>query len=401
MMSIEEPGVLSRPAAVPCWSTGHPLWQLGFRPFYLLAAVFAALAVPLWVARYLGSMHAWPQVGLGWHMHEMVFGFALAVVAGFLLTAVRAWTGLWTARGGQLMALAALWLAGRAALLLMPGPLAALLDWCFLPLLAGSLWRVLWRAGNTRNLFLIVLLALLALANGVFHLASLGWLNLAPSVPVQGAIVLVVMIASLIGARVIPMFTKNGAPGSTPVAQPRRAFAAMALMAAAGLAWVCAAPASLVAPLALGAALLSLLNLLAWQPESTVRLPLLWVLHLSYAWIPLGFALLALASFGWVTASAAFHALAVGAVAGLILGMMTRTTLGHTGRPLLAGNSEVAMYGLIQLAAMLRLLAATGPQPLRTAALVLAGLCWTLAFALFALVYAPYLWRARGDGKPG
>ncbi|MCC7642622.1 MULTISPECIES: NnrS family protein [unclassified Janthinobacterium] len=398
---ISEPSSPPAAASAAPWHAGHAVWQLGFRPFYLLAAVFAALGIPLWLASYAGWLTGGLQVGLGWHMHEMVFGFALAVVVGFLYTAGRNWTGLPTPHGAQLMALAGLWLAGRVAMLCGPGFLAALVDWLFLPLAAWPLYLVLRRSGNTRNLFLVGLLALLALANGLFHAAVLGWLPLSLFVPVQAAIFIIVLIESVIGARVIPMFTRNGAPGSTPVASPKRALAAVACMAAAAIAWLAGAPAWLTAPLAFCAAGVSLANLLAWQPQRTVRVPLLWILHLSYAWIGIGFALLAAASLGLLPASAALHALTVGSMAGLIIGMMTRTTLGHTGRPLKGGKAEAAMYWLIQLGALARLLAAVGPAALSMPLLLAAGACWSLAFGLYVCVYAPYLWRARVDGREG
>ncbi|APA68653.1 NnrS family protein [Janthinobacterium sp. 1_2014MBL_MicDiv] len=401
---ISEP---SSPAAAPGaapWHARHAVWQLGFRPFYLLAALFAAVSIPLWLASYAGLLQGGLHVGLGWHMHEMVFGFALAVIVGFLYTAGRNWTGLPTPHGAPLMALAGLWLAGRMAMLCLTGPLApmaALVDWLFLPLATYPLYRVLRRSGNTRNLFLVGLLALLALANGLYHAAALGWLSLSLFLPVQAAILIIVLIESVIGARVIPMFTRNGAPGSTPVASPKRALMAAACMALASIAWLAGAPAWATAPLALAAGAMSLANLLAWQPRRTLRVPLLWILHLSYAWIGIGFALLALASWQLLPASAAFHALTVGSMAGLIIGMMTRTTLGHTGRPLKAGRAEAGMYWLVQLGALARLLAAVGPTPSVLPSLWAAGLCWSLAFALYVLVYAPYLWRARVDGREG
>lgn len=398
---ISEPSSSPAASGAAPWQAGHAVWQLGFRPFYLLAAVFAAISVPLWLASFAGGPTGGLQVGLGWHMHEMVFGFALAVVVGFLYTAGRNWTGLPTPHGAPLMALVALWLAGRVAMLCFPGVAAALIDWAFLPLAAWPLYQVLRRSGNTRNLFLVGLLALLALANGLFHAAVLGWLALSLFVPVQAAIFIIVLIESVIGARVIPMFTRNGAQGSTPVASPQRALIAVGCMAAAALAWLSGAPAWLTAPLAFCAAGVSLANLLAWQPQRTVRVPLLWILHLSYAWIGIGFALLAAASLHLLPASAAFHALTVGSMAGLIIGMMTRTTLGHTGRALKGGRAEAAMYWLIQLGALARLLAAVGPAALAMPALLAAGLCWTLAFVLYAVVYAPYLWRARVDGREG
>ena len=398
---ISEPSVhRAAPGAAP-WHASHALWQLGFRPFYLLAAVFAAIAIPLWLASYFGLSPGRAQVGLGWHMHEMVFGFAVAVIIGFLYTAGRNWTGLPTPRGAALMALAALWLAGRVAMLCFPGVAAAAIDVLFLPLAAWPLYQVLRRSGNHRNLFLVGLLALLALANALYHAAALGALSLSPFVPVQAAILVIVLIESVLGARVIPMFTRNGAPGSTPVARPRRALIAVACMAAAGIAWLAGAPGLVTAPLALCAAGVSLANLLAWQPQRTMRVPLLWILHLSYAWIGVGFALLAAASLGLLPASAAFHALTVGSMAGLIIGMMTRTTLGHTGRALKGGRAEAAMYWLVQLGALARLLAAVGPAALAVPALLAAGACWSLAFGLYVLVYAPYLWRARVDGREG
>lgn len=398
---ISEP---SRPApavSILPWQPGHPVWQLGFRPFYLLSALFAAVSIPLWLASYFGLTKGFWQVDLGWHMHEMVFGFAVAVVVGFLFTAGRAWTGLPTPRGWHLIALAALWLAGRVAMLAAPAAVAAVIDLLFLPLCAWPLYQVLRRSGNHRNLFLVGLLALLTLANGLYHAAHLGWLSLALATPVQAAILIIVLIESVIGARVIPMFTRNGAPGSTPVASPKRALVAVGLMAAVGISWIGSAPGWVTAPLCLAAGAISLANLLAWQPQRTVRVPLLWILHLSYAWIGIGFALLAAASLQWLPASAAFHALTVGSMAGLIIGMMTRTTLGHTGRPLKAGNAEAAMYWLVQLGAVARLLSAVGPAPLGLPMLLAAGVCWSLAFALYAATYAPYLWRARIDGKEG
>jgi uncharacterized protein involved in response to NO len=398
LLSIDEPEI-GKPAAL--WQGGHAVWRLGFRPFYLMAAVFAALAVPLWIAQYLGWLRGWPHVGLGWHMHEMVFGMAVAVVVGFLFTAARAWTGVWTPRRGHLAALAALWLAGRVALLLAPGPLAAAVDIAFLPLCAWPLYRVLAQSGNKRNVFLAVLLGLLAVANCLYHAAVLGLLALAPSAPVQAAILLIVVIEAVIGGRVIPMFTRNGAPGSGAASNPKRDIVAMVLLVAASLAWVAGAPAVLVATLALAAASASLLRLAGWKPQRTLGVPLLWILHLSYGWIPVGFALLGAAALGLVSASAAFHALTVGSMAGLIIGMMTRTTLGHTGRPLKAGRAETAMFWLIQLGAVARLFAGVGPQAAHGAALVAATLCWTLAFGLFALSYAPYLLRPRIDGKEG
>ena len=388
------------PATTRLWQVRHPLWQLGFRPFYMLASVFAALAIPLWVARYLGWDVRWGQLDLNWHMHEMVFGMVIAVIIGFLFTAAKNWTGLPTPRGAQLAALAGLWLAGRLAMLFGPGVPAALIDALFIPLAAWPLYQVLRQSGNTRNLFLIGLLALLTLCNLVFHAAALGWLALSPLLPVQVAILIVVVIEAVIGTRVIPMFTRNGAPGLQPVVHVRRDQITLGLLVAASLAWLFNLSAVLSAPLAVLASCALLYRLFAWQAHRTLHVPLLWILHLSTAWIPIGLLLLALAELDLVSASAALHALTVGSMAGLILGMMTRTTLGHTGRVLVAGKTEVAIYVLIQLGAAARVVAALNDIAAR-AALVLAGACWSAAFLLFALTYGPYLFRERIDGREG
>ncbi|MBV7537563.1 NnrS family protein [Duganella sp. sic0402] len=382
---------------------GHPLWRLGFRPFYMVASIFAALAIPLWMAQYFGWLpHSLGlNVGYMWHIHEMVFGMAAAVVVGFLYTAGYNWTGFWTPVRGKLAALVALWLAGRVAMLIAPPLAAAVIDWLFLPFAAWPLFRVMQKANNKRNYFLVGLLGLMAIANAVFHAIALGWLAVAPTEPVQAAILVIVMMEAAIGTRIIPMFTRNGAPGTTPLVQPKVDRASLGLLAASVLCWVAHAPKWLFAPVALAAAALVLVRLYRWQALRTLSVPLLWIMHLSYAWIAAGFVLLVLSRWNLVSANAGFHALTVGSMAGLILGMITRTTLGHTGRPLKAGRAERLMFSLIQLSAFTRVASALGldtPQGLLL--MVSAGL-WTAAFIAYAVVYVPYLSRARVDGKPG
>lgn len=398
LLTIEEPAADNRQSP---WSPGHAFWALGFRPFYVLAALLAVVTIPVWLVHYLG-WSAWsPSISLGWHMHEMVFGFAIAVVVGFLFTAVRAWTGLWTPRGGHLAALALLWVAGRIAMVTGPAWLAAVIDGAFLPLAAWSLYKVLRRAGNKRNMFLVVLLALLSIANLAWHAAAMQLVTLSMIVPIHGAILLVVLIEAVIGGRVIPMFTDNAVPGTKASVKPRNDKIALALAAAAGASWVAGAPGPLTAALAVMASAATAVRLAGWKPLRAVRNPLLWILHLSYAWIPVGFLFLALAALGIGTASTAFHALGVGSMAGLIVGMITRTTLGHTGRKLSAGRAEVFMFTLIQAGAVVRVGAGMAPPEWRPSLLALSGACWTLSFALLLAVYAPYLWRARIDGKEG
>ncbi|GAB3550769.1 NnrS family protein [Noviherbaspirillum agri] len=398
LLSIEEPQAAGqgKPTLMH-----HPLFRLGFRPFYLLAAAFAAVSVPLWIARYFGFAQVLNRVDLNWHMHEMVFGFAVAVIVGFVFTAARNWTGLWTPRRGHLAALAGVWLAGRLTMLFAPALLAAVVDLLFLPLAAWPIYRVLQRTGNKRNMFLVGLLSLLAVVNAAFHAATLGWIKISSVTPIHAAILIIVMIESVIGGRVIPGFTANGVVGVKPVTDAKRDRICIALTAFAAAAWVMQVPAPLVAALAFAAGCAHVLRLSGWKPHRTLGKPLVWILHISYAWIPVGFFMLSLAAMNMTTSSAAFHVLAIGSMAGLIIGMITRTALGHTGRQLDAGTSELVMYVLVQAGVVARLLAATNALGLRNTMLVAAAVCWSAAFLLYVVVYGPYLMSARIDGREG
>ena len=398
LMTIDEPKVSGPGKSSPAH---HPLWALGFRPFYLMAAAFAAVSIPLWLARYFGYAPDLTHITINWHMHEMVFGFAIAVIIGFLFTAGRNWTGLWTPRRGHLAALAAVWLAGRIGMLAAPPLIAALVDIVFLPLAAWPMYRVLQRSGNKRNMFLIGLLSLLTIVNTLFHLSALGWITISTVSIIQAAILIVVMIESVIGGRVIPGFTSNTVTGTKPIVNPKRDRLTVAFTALASLAWVFTLPPRLIAALAIAAACSQLLRLGGWKPHTTLRHPLLWILHLSYAWIPFGFILMALAALQVVPASSAFHVLVIGSMAGLIMGMMTRTTLGHTGRPLKAGGKEIGMYALIQISLIARFCASLSTTGLRDGALIVAAASWAAAFVFFLVIYGPYLYRPRLDGKEG
>ena len=375
---------------------------LGFRPFYLLAALFAASSVPVWIAQFFGML---PQAGfvtpMAWHTHEMVFGFAVAVIAGFLFTAVPNWTGLPTPTGRTLGALASLWLAGRIGMLTGPGWAAAIADIAFLPAIAWFLWQPLRRARN-RNQFFVAILLLLAAMNAGFHLAHAGVIALAPLVWVHAALLLVVLIVAIMGGRVIPAFTRNAIPAARVRTLPGIEVASLATLAATLLAWTVGLPDLIVAVLAFATALAHALRLWSWDPWATRSSPILWILHLSYAWIALGMLLLAAALAGIAgSASVAMHALGVGAVGGMIIGMITRTARGHTGRPLEAQAAEVAAYTLVQLAAAVRVLVPLLLPQAYAFALVASALLWSAAFAIYCTVYWPILTRPRIDGKPG
>jgi len=391
-----------KPALALPSPVGVPFLRLGFRPFYLGAALFAALAVPLWVALYLGHLSlAMTVPPLLWHAHEMVFGFAVAVIIGFLLTAGKAWTGLGTPRGAFLGALAALWVSARVAAVVAPYPVYAALDLLLLPLVAAVLVNVLLRAGNCRNLPLVGILVLLSVANLVFHLAMTGIIALSPLAPLHAGLALVVLIECVMGGRVIPAFTMSATPGLKIVARPALEKAALGATALALALWVAAPPGVLTALVFASAAVLQVARQWHWRPWVTRKRPILWILHAAYAWLAVGLLLLALAQLGWVGTSAGIHALAVGTTGGLIIGMVTRTARGHTGRPLQVSKAEVTAYALVMAAATLRVLVPLAAPGWLVPSLVLAAAAWCSAFVVYLFVYTPWLLQTRLDGKDG
>lgn len=382
--------------------TGWPLLRLGFRPFYLGGALVAALMVPLWLLLFLGKLTFTPAVSpLLWHAHEMLFGFATAVVVGFLMTAGKNWTGLDTPRGPLLGALVLLWLAARLASLFGSALVYAVLDVALLPLVALIFASLLWRAKNVRNMPLALVLLLLATANGLFHLAALGVLDINPMTTLYAALALITVIETVIAGRVVPMFTKNVTPGLTLMTSDWRERVTLALTVLGLAMWVLL-PANAVSAVVLAlAGVAQALRLWSWRPGVTMNRPILWILHLSYAWIALALVLLALAQMGWLPASAGVHALGLGATGGLIIGMVTRTARGHTGRPIIASKPEVAMYVLVMLATMCRVLASSLLIQHYSLLLMLATTAWSLAFALYLWVFTPWLMATRLDGKDG
>jgi uncharacterized protein involved in response to NO len=395
LMPIEEPPQSAAPPA------GFALWQLGFRPFYLLASAFAALSIGLWGLQFAGMLpRAYLPTPL-WHAHEMLFGFTLAVIVGFLFTAGRNWANRPTPTGGLLALLAALWVAGRVLVLTPYGWTAAVVNALFPLSAAVALAVPFFAARNRRNYFFVGLLVLLAAAQLLFHLAHLGVVPVPGWASVQLALDLVLFIMAVMGGRVIPMFTNNGVPGARaqrmPALEKLALGSVLALIAAdllhvrgawlAGLLVVCA-----------GA---HLLRWALWQPWVTWRTPLVWVLHVAYVWIPVHLALRAASALGAVAPSAATHALTAGAIGGLVTGMMTRTARGHTARALRAGRSETASYLLVLAAALVRVFVPLLVPAWTLAAIWSSAALWSAAFAIYAVTYWPVLTRPRLDGQPG
>jgi len=380
---------------------GFALWNLGFRPFYLLASGFAALSMLLWVGQYTGHLPTVYVRSPSWHAHEMLYGYTLAVVAGFLLTAVRNWTGKPTPTGVPLMALAALWLAGRVLVLTPFAGAAAVVNAAFPVAVAVGIGIPIVQSRNRRNYFFIALLLLLGLAVLAFHLAHRGVLPWPERASLQVGLDIVLFIMAVMGGRVIPMFTNNGIPGLTATRHP--VVEKLALGGVIGLlaADLLQAPPGVIAVVALLAAAAHAARLCLWQPWRTFGAPMVWVLHVAYGWIVIHLVLRGVAALGFVGELLAVHALTVGAIGGMTIGMMTRTARGHTGRPLVADSFEVACYLLVAAAAAIRVFGGMLPPGAYLATIVASGICWSAGFGLYAVRYWPILSRPRLDGKPG
>ena len=404
---------LHRAAPVASEPARYPVLAKGFRPFFLLAAGWATLSVPLWLLALYDVGSPGAHGPLAWHAHEMVFGFSVAVIAGFLLTAVGNWTGRETLVGGPLLALAALWVAGRVAMLLVASGsswIPALVELSFLPALVIVLARPLIAARNAKNGIMVVLLVALFTANLVTHLDALGVL---PGFGRTGLLVgvdVIILVVLVIAGRIIPTFTRS-AMGSAPSASQIRSIPSLDGLTVGAMAALIAAETVfpnrlLLATLAVLTAVLAVGRAVHWGTRSTWDQPLLWILHLGYAWIPLGLLLRAAASFSPLfPAGMATHALTAGAIGTLTIGMMARVSLGHTGRPLSASPAVAAAFVAVSAGAAIRvsapLLAASISPAAYLGSLAIAGSLWSAAFAVYLIFFARLLTSARPDGGRG
>jgi uncharacterized protein involved in response to NO len=383
--------------------TGWAPFALGFRPFFLAAGLYAVLMMGLWLLVLRGSLVPGELPPTVWHGHEMLFGFAVAVIAGFLLTAARNWTGLPTPAGLPLAALFGLWLAGRLVFLIpgLPAGLVAAIDLAFLPTLALVLALPILKAKQLHNYPFPVMLLVLALANALVHADALGWVSGTASTGLHLAVYAIVAMMTVMGGRVIPSFTDNKL-GS-------RAHRWKTIERLVPVATISALAAALIAPASFVTALLAAVaagvhgtRLAGWHTRTLWSVPLLWILHLGYAWIALGFALLALSAAGWSAAAfSALHAFTAGGIGVLTLGMMARVSLGHTGHMLEPAPLMTWAFVAINLAALSRVALPLLAPSAWSAAMTAAGLLWMAAFGLFAALYMPILLRPRVDSKPG
>jgi uncharacterized protein involved in response to NO len=373
----------------------------GFRPFFLLASIQAAIAILVWLPVFFGELQLISAFApRDWHVHEMLYGYLPAVITGFLFTAIPNWTGRLPLQGTPLLTLVLVWIAGRLAVTFSAETgwwIAMLVDASFLLLVALAAAREILAGRNWRNLAVVVLVLLLFAGNVAFHIEAR--FNGAADIAIRMGISVVVLLISLIGGRIIPSFTRNWLvrenPGRLPAPFSRFDTVVIAIGALALLGWI-AAPESRFVGVALAlAGLLHLVRLSRWAGERTFRERLLLVLHVGYFFVPLGFLLNAAAAFGLVLPSVGIHAWMVGGVGIMTLAVMTRATLGHTGQPLNASYATQGIYLAIVIAALARICAVLHPAQSEIL-LHIAAFAWVIAFFGYALACGPLLLGLRG-----
>ncbi len=381
----------------------HPLFTLGFRAFFLLAGLSALILLLVWNVYASGTGPAAVYYPARyWHAHEMLFGYAAAVIAGFLLTAIRNWTGKESLYGDGLAGLCLVWLYGRILPFyagMLPDGLIALVDFIFFPLLAYCAGKRFVASKHYENFTVIGFLLVLTVSNGLIHGQLLGFWHGLAQTGIYLALATTVLLILFIAGRVLPFFTERGVSGILIIKNPLADRLSLASATGFFLSLVFSSPPPVIATLAILAAVANFWRLSTWYTRRIWYVPLLWVLYWGYGWIILGFLLSALASYGLVSHSLALHAFAVGGMGVLTLGMMARVSLGHTGRLLKAPGAVVIAFWLINIAALCRVVLPIVLPDWHNNLIYLATLCWLAAFALFVFVYAPILTAPRIDGK--
>ncbi len=384
-----------------------PFWDRGFRPFFLLGAAYAVFMIVAWVGVFGGFFRipvAWNDPTM-WHAHEMIFGFTLAIIAGFLLTAVSNWTGGAPTRRGYLMLLCGVWLAGRLSFWwgYAPQPVLSFIDLSFIPLLGICLAIPLIRAKNHHNLSFIGVLTLLFLCDLNMHLIALGLVKGDPRITAYTAVLVVLMIVSIVSSRIIPSFTVAGLRqrGLTlfQTDQTKTDITAMLLLFALAVAVFLTGLKSMPTALcALAAGLIHLWRMRHWHSLKTSGEPMLWILHAGHFWLVAGLLSLGLHALGLVTfASLALHMLTVGCIGSLTLGMMARVSLGHTGRLIRTNAAMVLAFLMMQWAAILRCLAIMVGSNHYLSWIMVTGIFWVAAYSLYLVIYTPILFGPRAD----
>lgn len=372
-----------------------PPLSAGFKPFFLAAGLWACISMALWIFTLLGALDLPTAFGpVAWHYHELLFGFVVAAIAGFLLTAIPNWTGRLPLQGWPLGILVLLWVLGRIAVAYSAwiGPaLAMAVDLSFLIVFAAVIGREIVAGRNWRNLPVLAAVSLLIAANAMVHAGAFENATLEDAGK-RLSVSIVVMLISLIGGRIIPSFTANWLRrrqvDDLPVPFDRFDGATLGISVVALAIWTVADLNAFSGAALIVAAGVHGVRLARWRGAATAAEPLLWILHIGYAWVPVGLFLLGAAAWMPSFAAVSIHALTVGGMGTMILAVMTRASLGHSKRELTAGNGTLAVYVLVLISAVLRL-AAPFLDGGHAMALDLAGGAWIAAFALFVVLYGP------------
>jgi uncharacterized protein involved in response to NO len=379
---------------------GPALFSYGFRPFFLFGSLYAAFAVLAWLLVLNGQIElASAFAPRDWHVHEMLYGFVPAIVTGFLLTAIPNWTGRLPLQGFPLLTLLGAWIAGRAAVGLsdLTGWIAAAaIDGAFLLLVLAAAAREILAGKNWRNLKIVAIVSILAAGNVGFHLEA--HYHGSADFSVRAGVAAVILLITLVGGRVVPSFTRNwlarARPGRMPAPFGGFDVGTVAASALSLLLWIAAPDATLAGAALIAAGLMQLARLARWAGERTLSDRLVLVLHIAYAFVPAGFVLTGCAALGFLPTTAGIHAWTGGAVGTMTLAVMTRASLGHTGRELYASAGTQAIYALVVAGAFARICASLEPD-WSIQLLLISGLSWAGAFVGFALLYGPLLCKPR------
>ena len=383
----------------------YPLFALGFRAFFLLAGVSGLALIVLWTSILDGSLvtdNYYPSIY--WHGHEMLLGYAVAVISGFLLTAVKNWTGEQTPQWDKLAGLCLLWLYGRIVPFyseLLPDMFIALIDFAFLPCLTYQIAKPIIRAKKYKQLVFILILSLLILSNGLIHLEMLNFTENTANLGIDLTVTTIIMLILVIAGRIFPFFTERGLKGILIIPNPTLDIIAIISAAAVFILQILELNPTLLAVTAVIAMLANLARAANWHTLRVWYIPLLSVLYMGYGWIILGFGFIALAALDVIPSSLALHAFTVGGIGILTLGMMARVALGHTGRALRASNVIALAFILINLATLFRVIMPMLLPDWYGDLVYFSTLCWLAAFSLFMLIYTPILSSTRMDGKEG
>jgi len=380
-----------------------PLFGLGFRVFFALAGLSALILIVIWNSIFKGTLTTGHYFTDNyWHAHEMLLGYSVAVITGFLLTAVKNWTGKPILTGDKLAGLALLWLYGRILPFyagLLPDALIAALDFAFLPVLAYQISKPIIQAKQLKNLIFVGLLLLLTLGNGLIHAEILGLCQNTAWTGIQLVVGTIIILILILAGRVFPFFVERGLHGTLIIRNPLLDALSIGSAVAVFALQLWTISGTLLALTAIFAVIVNSARLAGWYVQRIWYVPLLWILYTGYGWIILGFVLTALSAYSWILPSLALHAFTLGGIGVLTLGMMARVSLGHTGRALRVSNAMAIGFILINLAALLRVVLPLALSNWYNILIYASTLSWLAAFSLFMFVYAPILTSPRIDKK--